>query len=107
VLSLHELFMRPGFGDAAVHEHDYLRVLGYRVVTMRRKNDDLAPGLLRNELKDCALAFRIQTCDRFIQDHQRGILINEACEGQALPLSAGEIDSPSKSCTDQRVDPVR
>src|SRR4051794_32512529 len=58
-LPLQELLVRPGFGDAAVHEDNDLRILWDRVITMRREDDDLVRHL-REERKDCALALRIQ-----------------------------------------------
>jgi hypothetical protein len=99
--------MRSAFGDEAVHEHYYLRVSWDGVVTMRGENDDLGLSQLRKERKDRALSLGIQTCYRLIQDHHRGILIDEPGQSQALPLSAGKIDSSSESCPDKRVDPVR
>src|SRR3954453_16981142 len=58
-LPLQQLLVRPGFGDAAVHEDDDLRVPWDRVVPMRGEDDDLVRQL-REELEDRALALRIQ-----------------------------------------------
>jgi hypothetical protein len=105
-LPLQKLFMRPHFGDAPIDEDDDLRASGNRVVPMRGEEDDFGLSHLCKELKDRTLAFRVQTCDRLIQDHHGGILIYEPRQRQALPLPAGEIKSPSKAGANQSVDPV-
>lgn len=63
---------------------------------MRGEEND--PGLShsRKKLKDRALSLRIETCYRLIQDHHRGILIDEPGQRQALPLSAGQINLSTK-----------
>src|SRR5919197_252113 len=99
--------MGSRFGDAPVHEHDNLRVSWNRVVAMCREHNDLALSQMSKELKDRALSLGIETCYRFVQDHHRRILVDEPRQGEALPLSAGEIKAPSESCADQGIDPVR
>ena len=74
---------------------------------MRGENNDLGLSKLRKKRKDRAFSLGTQTCYRLIQDHHRGILIDEPGQGQALPLSAGKIDASSKSCPDKGVDTVR
>src|SRR5688500_15842427 len=106
-LSLDELFMRPDLSDAPVDEHDNRRVFRNGVVPMRGEQDDLGAIHLSKQLEDRALSLGIQTCYGLIQDHHRGILIDEARQRQALPLTAGEIESTSESRPDQGIDPVR
>src|SRR5919205_4115087 len=102
-LPLQELFVRPGFGDAPVDEHNNPRASRNRVVTMCGENNDLGSSQMSEELKDRALSLGVETCHRFIQDHHRGILIDDPRQGQALPLSAGEIKSTSKSGADEGI----
>ncbi len=71
------------------------------------EQDDLLVAHLSKELEHRALALGVQTGDRLIQDHHRGILVDQARQGQALPLSAGQIELASKACADEGVDPVR
>src|SRR5205823_409559 len=99
--------MRPAFGDDAIHEHHDLRVAWDGVVTMRGEDNDPGLSQLRKELKDRALSLGVQTSYRLVQNNHRSILVNESGQGQALPLSAGEIGASAKSCPDQRIDPVR
>src|SRR5438128_1865909 len=75
-LSLQELCMRSGLRDATVHQDHDLRVGRNGVITVCSKDND--PGLrqLRKELKHGAFALRIQTCDRLVQDHHRGVLVD-------------------------------
>jgi hypothetical protein len=106
-LPLYELFVRPDFGDAPVDEHDNRRASWNGVVSMRGEENHLGLSHLSKELKDRALSLGVQTCYRLVQDHHGGILIDQARQGQALPLSAGEIKLTSESCSDQGIDPVR
>src|SRR5260221_9073415 len=93
-LPLQELFMRTRLSDATIHEHDNHRVSRNRVVTVCSENDDLGMIHLREELKDCALALRIQTCHRLVQDPHPGVLGNKPRQSQPLPLSARQIEVP-------------
>src|SRR5260370_17698384 len=98
--------MRPAFGDDTIHQQHNLRVSWDRVVAMRREDDNPRLSHLRKELKDRTLSLRVQTCYRLIQVNHRGILIDEPRQGQALPLSSGEIRLSTESCSDQGIDPV-
>ena len=99
--------MRPAFCDVTIHEHHDLRAAWDGVVTMRGEDDDPGFSQLRKELKDRTLSLGVQTRYRLVQDNYRGILIDEARQGQALPLSTREISLPSKPCPNQSIDPVR
>src|SRR5437667_5123859 len=99
--------MRPAFADDAIHEHHNLRVFWNGIVAMRREDDDLRLSRLRKEFEDSALSLGIQTGYWLVQDNHRSILIDEPCQGQTLPLSAREIGLSTKSCSHQRIDPVR
>src|SRR5947208_15143735 len=100
--------MIPHFTDAYVHEYNSLCIWWDGVVSMRREYDDswVIALRLRKQLKDRAFALGIEAGYRFVQNQDWGILVDESRQGQALPLSAGQIDSPPKSSTDQRIDAV-
>jgi hypothetical protein len=74
---------------------------------MRGEEDDLGLGQSSKELKNGALSLGIQACYGLIEDHHWRILIDEPRQGQALPLSAGEVEPTAKACTDEGVDPLR
>src|SRR3954454_10061838 len=75
-LSPQQFLVRPGFADAAVPKDDDRRLRWNRVVPMRGEDDD--PVLeFGEELEDGALTLRVEARDRLVQDHDRGILVDE------------------------------
>src|SRR5215472_10904949 len=83
--------------DTPIEEHHDQVGLADRIVAVRGEQDDLLLGEGAQQFEDLPLPYRVQARCRFIQNDQRGIVIEKPGERQPLPLSPRQIADAAES----------
>src|SRR6476660_4348666 len=102
----HELVVRPELDDLAVLQYaDAVGETDGRE-PMRYQNRGAPRRLGQDSLEDLRFAAHVELCRRLVENHEAGAEPNaaqRACEGNALPLSSGEIRAAGVGARQDRI----